>query len=83
MAERTVLVCDFDDETCAQQVSRFRLWRDGDRQASAIDLCETHAEALNALFARAVPTDLPSKPRQRMEVTALKVTDKTQHLKKG
>jgi len=82
MAKETVLTCDFDHSTCRRLATRFKLWREGDKQSLAIDLCEEHAKPLLDIFEHATLTDLPTKPRARMEVTKLVATPKTQHLKK-
>lgn len=82
MATKTVRVCDFDEGTCASPVQEYRVWRDGDRQAWMLDLCDEHARPLLAIVEKAVKTDLPTKSRVRMEPTQLRTTDKTRHLKK-
>lgn len=82
MARREVLVCDLEDDTCEGVVTCYKLWRDGDRQAWARDLCEHHASPLLAIVDGADKVDLPSKQRVRMEPTRLRTTDKTKPFKK-
>lgn len=82
MAKQTVLLCDFGRGACQAQAVSYRVWREGDRQAWAIDLCEAHASPLLEILAGAEQVDLPVKPRVRMEVTKLRTTPKTAHLKK-
>lgn len=82
MATQTVKVCDFEHGACQKPAVSYRLWRDGDTQATAIDLCEEHAAPLLALMEAGESVDLPTKPRVRMEVTRLRPTEKTKHLKK-
>lgn len=82
MARETLLICDFGRGTCRNVACSYRLWRDGDKQAWAVDLCDEHAAPMLTLIAEAPMVDLPSKPRMRMEVTKLKSTPKTAHLKK-
>lgn len=83
MATQTVKVCDFGHGACQRPAMSYRVWRDGDSKASAVDLCEEHAEPLLALIELAPAlVELPTKPRVRMEVTRLRATEKTKHLKK-
>lgn len=82
MARETVTLCDFEQGACRRVADSYRLWRDGDKQASAIDLCEEHARPLLAIFEGTQSVDLPAKPRARMDVTKLVTTPKTAHLKK-
>ena len=83
MAREIVTLCDFGHGACRKPASNYRLWRDGDKQALALDLCEEHAEPLLAVFGDAPLVDLPTRQRARMEVTKLVTTPKTRHLKKG
>ena len=83
MAKQMILTCDFGDPACGQTAVSYRLWRDGDKQASAIDLCDKHAASLLAIIDSAELVDLPVKPRVRMEVTQLKTTARTAPLKKS
>lgn len=82
MAVTQVRVCDFDDGACQRNATCYKVWRDGDRQAWSVDLCEEHAKPLLALVEQAERTDLPTKPRVRLEPTQLRTTDKTRPLKK-
>lgn len=82
MARETVILCDFGGGSCRNPAQSFRVWRDGDKQAAAIDLCDEHAKPLLDTVAGASLVDLPTKARLRMEVTPLKTTPKTAHLKK-
>lgn len=82
MATQTVRVCDFGHGACSKQAESYRLWRDGEQTAWAVDLCDEHAEPLLSLVDGAEQVALPTKPRVRMEVTKLKTTEKTAHLKK-
>lgn len=82
LAKQTILLCDYGDRTCRQPATSYRLWRDGDRQAWSIDLCETHARPLLELVEHADQVELPTRQRVRMEVTPLKTTAKTLPLKK-
>lgn len=82
MAVETARVCDFGQGSCKQPASAYRVWRDGDRQALAIDLCEQHAGPLLAAVEGAQQVDLPAKPRERMTVTPLRTTSRTARLKK-
>lgn len=82
MATQTVKVCDFEHGTCLKPALSYRVWRDGDKQASAIDLCDEHAAPLLSIVEGAELVELPTKARVRMEVTTLKTTPKTAKLKK-
>jgi hypothetical protein len=82
MAKETVLLCDHGEGTCRQPATTYRLWREGEQKAWSIDLCDEHAEPLLSVMEHAEQVDLPSKPRVRMEVTQLRTTPKTRHLKK-
>ena len=82
MAKQVITVCDLKDDSCAGAVNAYRLWREGERQAAALDLCVHHATPLEALMERASTVDLPVKPRVTMHVTKLRTTDATRHLKK-
>lgn len=82
MATQTVKVCDFGHGACQKPAQSYRLWRDGDSKASAIDLCEEHAAPLLAVMELGETVDLPTKPRVRMEATPLRPTPKTRPLKK-
>jgi hypothetical protein len=80
--KQMITVCDRKDTTCDGEVASFRLWRDGDRSAAAVDLCETHAGPILALIAGADAVELPTKPRAVMQITKLRATEATRHLKK-
>ena len=82
MAKEVVLTCDFDQGSCRKPARAFRVWIDGERQASAIDLCDEHAAPLLAVIEAGTLVDLPTKPRRGMEVTKLVTTPRTAHLKK-
>ena len=82
LAKQTILLCDHGDRTCRQPATSYRLWRDGDRQAWSIDLCDDHASPLLELVAHAELVELPARHRVRMEVTTLKTTAQTLPLKK-
>jgi len=82
MAKQVVLICDHGDGECGKPATSYRLWRDGDRQAATVDLCDEHAAPLLLLMDAAPLVDLPVKPRQRMELTRLQTTPKTAPLKK-
>jgi alpha-beta hydrolase superfamily lysophospholipase len=80
--KQVITVCDRQDTTCNGQVSSFRLWHEGDRTASTVDLCEAHAAPILALIAGADAVELPNKPRAAMQITKLRATEATRHLKK-
>jgi hypothetical protein len=85
VAKRYVSVCDAADQDlgpCEGDVQEFRIWVEGERTASALDLCERHAGPIRALMSVAAEVELPSRPRQSMQVTRLRTTDATRHLKK-
>lgn len=82
MAKELVLTCDFDHGACRKAAHAYRLWRDGDSKAWAVDLCEEHAAPLLAVMEAGTEVDLPTKPRKAMEVTKLVTTPRTAHLKK-
>jgi len=82
MAKATVRVCDFDDGACQRNATCYKVWRDGDRQAWSIDLCDEHASPLLAIVDGAERTELPARPRVKLEATQLRTTDKTRPLKK-
>ena len=82
MAVTSVRVCDFDEGGCARPATCFKVWRDGDRQSWTVDLCEEHAAPLLAIVANAERSDLPVRPRVKLEPTVLKTTAKTRPLKK-
>jgi hypothetical protein len=86
VAKRYVSVCDLadkDERPCHGDVQEFRIWFEGERSAWGVDLCETHSEPVRALLGVAAEIELPARPRQSMQVTKLKPTDATRHLKKG
>jgi hypothetical protein len=80
--KQVITVCDRQDTTCNGPVSSYRVWREGDRTASTVDLCETHAAPILALIAGADAVELPVKPRAVMQITKLRPTEATRHLKK-
>lgn len=80
--KQTITVCDHTDASCDGVVSSFRVWREGDRTASTVDLCEVHASPILALVAGADAVELPTKPRAAMQITKLRATEATRHLKK-
>ena len=82
MAREVVLLCDFEHGTCRKPALSYRVWRDGDRQAWGVDLCDEHAAPLLTLVEGAPLVDLPVKPRQRMEATKLVTTSRTRPFKK-
>lgn len=83
MAKHEVFVCDMAGHGgCLGLVDNFTMWRQSDRQAVAVDLCEEHAAPLITVMKVGSVVDLPVKPRARMERTALKTTPATAHLKK-
>lgn len=82
MVRRTFLLCDFEATGCDRPATTWKIWRDGERQAWSVDLCETHSEPLLPLLEKAERTDLPVKPRVKLEPTTLRTTDKTRRLKK-
>lgn len=79
MVRREVVECD----KCGREGRTYVLWADGDADARAVDLCEVHSRTLMVTFATGTVTELPTRPRARMEVTPLKTTARTQALKKG
>lgn len=81
MAKREVLVCDGDQGACQRNATCYKMWRDGDKQAWTVDLCDIHAEPLLSIVDGAKLVDLPTKQRARMEVTKLRATDRTRDLK--
>ena len=82
MAVTRTIVCDFGQGSCKQPATSYRLWRDGDRQALAIDLCDVHARPLLDAIAGAAMVELPSKPRVKMTATRLRTTPETRQFKK-
>lgn len=82
MAVTQVRLCDFDDGACQRNATCYKVWRDGDKQAWSVDLCEEHAAPLLVIVAKAERVDLPVRPRVKLEATPLKTTAKTQPLKK-
>lgn len=82
MATTTVRVCDMDQGACKRPATCYKMWRDGDRQAWAVDLCDEHSAPLLAIVQLGELQDLPTKPRVRMEPTQLRTTERTAHLKK-
>ena len=78
MAKREVVECD----KCGREGRTYVLWTEGDYDARSVDLCELHAKTLAGLFGSGSVVDLPSRPRTRMDVTALRTTAKTRGLKK-
>lgn len=82
MAKETVLLCDYAAKSCRQPATNYKMWRDGEQKAWSVDLCDEHAAPLLAIIEGADLTDLPAKPRVRMEVTPLRTTPATAHLKK-
>ena len=82
MAKRELLVCDGDNGSCQQEAVSFILWQEGAKQAWSVDLCPEHAQPLLDLVENAQLVNLPTRQRVRMEVTPLKATEKTRHLKK-
>lgn len=82
MVRTTLVLCDFDDGSCQRPATCYKVWKDGDRQAWTIDLCDDHAKPLLAIVDGAERSDLPAKPRVKLEATTLRTTDQTKHLKK-
>jgi hypothetical protein len=82
MVRTTIVLCDFGQGACQQPATCYKVWKDGDRQAWEIDLCDEHASALLVIVDGAERSDLPSKPRVKLEPTILRTTDQTKHLKK-
>lgn len=84
MAKREVHVCDVQEHgaPCGKPGRSWTMWREGDRQAQRVDLCDKHAAPLTTILSQAELIDLPSRPRARMQVTELKPTPSTAHLKK-
>lgn len=84
MAETVMLTCDNPGgkSSCSRPATRWNIWRDGDKTAVQIDLCDTHSKSLMALVASAPPTSLPSRPRAQMELTTLRTTSATAGLKR-
>lgn len=80
--KQVITVCDRQDTTCDGPVSSFRVWREGERTAFMVDLCEAHASPILALIAGADAVELPTKPRAVMQITKLRTTEATRHLKK-
>lgn len=78
--ESTVKLCD----KCQQQpAAEYKLWQTGDKTATTVDLCATHAKSLLQIFEIGRPEELPPKPRAKMEIVKLKPTSATrQHKKK-
>lgn len=83
MATTTVLVCDKGNNMCKGDVVSWRLWTDGSDVSTRVDLCGVHARPLVELAAVGVPDGLPSKQRATMEVTALRPSKATAHLKRS
>lgn len=86
MAKQVITVCDMAQvsaNACTGTVASFRIWVDGDKIANGVDLCESHAESIRVLQAVASEVELPARPRAAMQVTKLRTTDATKHLKKG
>ena len=83
MAEKTVLTCDNPGgKACQRPATRWHIWRDGDKSAAAVDLCEVHSRALENLVELAPPAQLPTRPRAQMELTTLRTTAATAGLKR-
>lgn len=82
MATRTLRVCDFGQGACVQVAIEYRVWRDGDRQAWTLDLCDEHAAPLLGIVEGADRSDLPARTRVKMEPTPLHTTEKTRPHKK-
>jgi hypothetical protein len=82
MAQHTVRVCDFESGACQAIATCYKVWREGERQAWSVDLCEEHAQPLLLLLAVAERSDLPTKPRVKMEATKLRTTASTRPFKK-
>lgn len=80
MAVKTVRVCDVDG--CKQPAIGYRVYRDGDREALGLDLCDEHAAPIVALLEAAKPMPFPAKPRVTMTPTRLRTTPETKPLKK-
>jgi hypothetical protein len=73
--ESAVKVCDLCQSHPAYE---FRIWRDGDMHAKALDLCRACSKPLT----EGGEVELPIKPRQRMELTQLRTTKQTAEFKK-
>jgi hypothetical protein len=77
--ESTVKLCD----KCKKPADcQFKVWQPGESTAVEIDLCFTHGNPLIRLLELGTETELPAKPRQRMELTTLKTTKQTAQYKK-
>lgn len=83
MARQYVLVCDAPGSTkrCNSPATTYHMWRNGDMEAHALDLCEEHAKPFQVFFELGMVVDLPAKPRIVMKKTKLRPTKTTKSLK--
>lgn len=77
--ESTVKLCD----VCQRHpATEFRIWKEEESEAKAIDLCRQCSKPLTDLAKAGRVVELPTKPRQRMILTPLKTTRQTAEFKK-
>ena len=83
MAEKVMLTCDNPGgKACQKPAVRWHIWRDGEKSAATVDLCDTHARPLIHLVELAPGAPLPTRPRAQMELTTLRTTPATAGLKR-
>lgn len=81
MAQKTVLECDRGNHMCKGDVVSYHVWRDGDVMSTRVDLCGVHDRPVRDLVDVGTEEPVPSKPRVAMEVTRLRPSKATAHLK--
>lgn len=83
MAETMMLTCDNPGgKACSRPATRWHIWRDGEKSAAVVDLCEQHSRVLATMIELAPGAPLPTKPRAQMELTTLRTTPATAGLKR-
>lgn len=81
MALHTERVCDY--ARCSKPGEPVVVWREGEQTGRSIDLCADHWKPLGEALARGTTVELPTKPRQKMDVTPLRTIESTAHLKRS
>jgi hypothetical protein len=74
--------CRLASDECQGRIKAWRFWHEGDAEALEVQLCREHAQPLLELRRVADRQPLPTRPRNAMVPTRLRVVRETRHLKK-
>jgi hypothetical protein len=70
------------DGKCRGAVQEWCLWKAGERESVAVQLCAEHSKPLAAVYRLGIRRPLPTKPRMSLHATKLKTVRETRHLKR-